>query len=253
VPAGSKFKIDWTGPDTKGDYISLAEKESEDTKHITYTYTYRGNPATLRAPDEAGDYDIRYIMGQSKTVLARTQITVSPVSASLKAPASVPAGSKFKVDWTGPDTKGDYISLAEKESEDTKHITYTYTYRGNPATLRAPDEAGDYDIHYIMGQSRTVLARTSVTLTPVSAKVKAPSSVAVETKFSVTWEGPDYQGDYISIAPAGSKDSDYKAYNYTSRGNPAELKAPAQPGKYEVRYILSRSKTALARTLITVE
>ncbi len=252
VSAGTEFKVDWTGPDTKGDYICLSVKGSEDSKHITYTYTYRGNPATLRAPDEAGDYDIRYLQGQSRTVLARTQTTVTPVSASLKAPASPPAGSKFKVDWTGPDTKGDYISLAEKGSEDSKHITYTYTYRGNPATLRAPDKTGEYDIRYIMGQSRTVLARTSVTLTPVSANVAAPSSVTAGAKFNVTWEGPNYQGDYISIAPAGSKDRTHKGYNYTSRGNPAELKAPAQPGDYEVRYILSQSRTALARTAITV-
>jgi len=252
VSAGAEFKVDWTGPDTKGDYISLAVKGSEDTKHITYTYTYRGNPAKLRAPDEAGDYDIRYLQGQSRAVLARTQITVTPVSASLEAPVSVPAGSKFKVDWTGPDTKGDYISLAEKGSKDTKHVTYTYTYRGNPATLRAPDEPAEYDIRYIMGQSRTVLARTSVTLTPVSANVSAPSSVAAGIKFNVTWEGPNYQGDYISIAPAGSKDSDHKGYNYTSRGNPVELKAPAQPGTYEVRYILNQSRTALARTPVTV-
>ncbi len=252
ISAGAEFKIDWTGPDTSGDYISLAAKGSGDKEYITYTYTNRGNPATLRTTDKPGGYEIRYILSQSGKVLARTQITVTPVSANLEVPASMPAGSKFKINWTGPDTKGDYISLAAKGSGDNKYITYTYTSRGNPATLRAPDKLGEYEIRYILSQSKTVLARSTVTLTPVSAKVEAPSSVAAGAKFNVTWEGPNYQGDYIVIALAGSKDKDYKAYSYTSRGNPAKIKAPAEPGAYEVRYILNQSKIALARTPLTV-
>ena len=132
-------------------------------------------------------------------------------------------------------------------------MAYSYTSSGSPSTLKAPDKPGDYELRYVLGQSKAILARTNVTLTPVSAKVEAPSSVAAGAKFNVTWEGPNYGGDYITIAPAGSKDKDYKGYTYTSSGTPATLKAPAQPGKYEVRYILSQSKTALARTPITVE
>ena len=86
-----------------------------------------------------------------------------------------------------------------------------------------------------------------------SAQVDAPATVKAGTKFQVTWQGPNYRSDYITIVPAGAKDSDYLNYSYTSKGSPATLKAPAKPGKYEVRYILNQSRTALARTSIVIK
>ena len=251
--AGSHFKVNWTGPDNRSDYITIVPAGAEDKEYTDYAYTNRGTPVKLRASDKTGDYEVRYIMGQSKTVLARAKITITAVGATIKASSSVAAGAKFKVDWTGPNTQGDYITIVPAGAGEQEYMAYSYTSSGSPSTLRAPDKPGDYELRYVLSQSKAILARTNITLTPVSAKVETPLSVAAGAKFNVTWEGPNYGGDYITIAPAGSKDRDYKGYTYTSSGTPATLTAPAQPGKYEVRYILSQSTTALARTLITVE
>ena len=87
----------------------------------------------------------------------------------------------------------------------------------------------------------------------MGAKVNAPATVKTGAAFKVNWQGPNYTNDYITIVPAGAKDSDYLSYSYTSNGSPATLKAPAKPGNYEIRYILNQSRTALARTFVVVK
>ena len=65
--------------------------------------------------------------------------------ATLRAPASVPAGSEFQVEWKGPDNKSDFISIVPKGADDRDYGNYAYTVRGNPLTywpqfLPAPHE-----------------------------------------------------------------------------------------------------------------
>jgi Ca-activated chloride channel family protein len=68
----------------------------------------------------------------------------------------------------------------------------------------------------------------------------------------VSWEGPDNEGDYITVVSVGAPDDDYGDYSYTSRGNPAELTAPETPGSYELRYITGQSGLVLARRSLSV-
>ena len=68
----------------------------------------------------------------------------------------------------------------------------------------------------------------------------------------MSWTGPDYGGDYISVAKPDANDNRYEAYTYTSRGNPLQLRMPKEPGTYEVRYIQAQKHQALERQTITV-
>ena len=251
--AGSLIKVKWTGPDNKGDYITIVPEGANNSEYLYYAYTGHGNPASVRASDKPGKYEMRYIMGQSKAVLARAPITLTPVSAKVVVPASAAAGSNIKVVWKGPDNKGDYITIVPEGADDSEYLKYAYTAHGNPASVRAPDEPGKYEMRYIMGQSKAVLARAPITLTPVSAKVVVPASASVGSNIKVDWQGPDYKGDYITIVPSGAGDNEYLSYAYTSHGNPASLKAPDKPGNYEVRYILGQSKKVLGRLPIKVK
>ena len=252
VPVGSQFEIVWTGPDNEGDYIAIAQESADDKQYISYVYTSRGNPAKTQAPATIGKYQLRYVMGKSNTMLARKDFSVSEVSAKIEAKESVLAGSDIQITWIGPNNKSDYITIVPKGTDEKTFFTYKYTSYGSPLKLKAPDTPGDYEIRYILNQSKKVLTRTSIKVTKVSAQVDAPATVKAGAKFQVNWQGPNYQSDYITIVPAGAKDSVYLSYFYTSKGSPATLKAPVTPGKYEVRYILNQSRTALARTSIII-
>jgi len=84
VTAGSVFKVAWTGPNNSGDFITIVKADAAEKTYINYAYTKDGNPAKLRALDEPGAYELRYIMGQSRATLARAPILVRPAKATLQ-------------------------------------------------------------------------------------------------------------------------------------------------------------------------
>lgn len=57
VSAGTKILIEWTGPDNKGDYLTIVSKDTKDGK---YAYTKKGSSLLVQAPAVPGDCEIRY-------------------------------------------------------------------------------------------------------------------------------------------------------------------------------------------------
>lgn len=250
--AGSELKVAWVGPDNKNDFITIVESDAEESQYQNYTYTRKGNPAKVRMPDEAGQYELRYLAGQSRATLARLPITVTEVTASLEAPPIAPAGSELSIVWTGPDNKNDYVAVVPPGADEGKHLKYAYTRKGSPAKVQMPDEAGQYELRYVSGQSKATLASVPISITAVTASLEAPPSASAGAEISITWTGPDNKNDYISIAKAGSPDNKYIAYSYTRKGSPTRLKAPKEAGEYEIRYVMGQSKRVLARVPFAV-
>jgi len=76
VRAGESFTVEWLGPDNKLDYLSIALAGSLDNDYISYAYTRNGSPASFTAP-AGGNYELRYVSGQSDTVLVRVPLPVA--------------------------------------------------------------------------------------------------------------------------------------------------------------------------------
>jgi Ca-activated chloride channel family protein len=62
--------ITWTGPNGPGDYITFAPAGSPAGTYLGYAYTTGGSPASVQAPADAGDYEIRYVAGTKATLKA---------------------------------------------------------------------------------------------------------------------------------------------------------------------------------------
>ena len=180
-------------------------------------------------------------------------IRENPGKAELKAPDSVPIASAFKVTWQGPDSRGDYVAISRKGSKDTEYEEYAFTRSGNPVHITAPAETGSYELRYIHAHSGRVIGRRPVMLVPVPAEVSAPAQIAVATEFEVQWKGPAHADDMITLARPGQAPSSYLAIAYAHDGSPAKLRAPAEPGTYEVRYLLANGAKLLARAPVTVK
>jgi len=253
VAAGTEIKLSWEGPDNKKDFITIVEADADPGKYGKYTYTRDGSPLKLTAPDAAGDYEIRYLTGQSRATLVSVPILVEAVSASLEAPAEVGAGAEFKVHWEGPDNKKDFITVVETDADDRTYGNYTYTREGSPLKLLAPDEPGNYEIRYLTGQTQSTVASTPIEILVAEAGIEVPTKVPAGSKFKVTWRGPDNKRDFITIVAAETEERKYAGYTYTRMGNPLTLVAPDQPGGYEVRYLTAQTQRTLARQPITVE
>jgi Ca-activated chloride channel family protein len=253
VPAGASFTVQWEGPDSRGDHVGIAKKGSKDLNLKDYAYTKRGNPSSLTAPGDAGPYELRYIHSASRKVIGRVDIEVTPVEAKVQAPPSADAASEFEVSWQGPGYNSDHIAIARPDQNPASKIYYTYTRSGNPLKLQAPAEPGTYEVRYILGQDHKLLAKTTIEIKGVGAKVSPPTTAQANTEFEVPWEGPGYQSDYIAIARPDQNPASKIHYTYTRSGNPVKIRAPKEPGTYEVRYILGLGGKILDKATISVK
>jgi Ca-activated chloride channel family protein len=76
VEAGTEFEVAWTGPDGPGDYITIVPSGSPEGSYTDYEYTSAGSPITLMAPEEPGDYEIRYASDRVAGTFAAFTIAV---------------------------------------------------------------------------------------------------------------------------------------------------------------------------------
>jgi Ca-activated chloride channel homolog len=256
VPAGSEFKVEWTGPDNKGDYLTIVEKTAKDGVYGNYAYTRNGSPLTLTAPVAPGICEIRYVMSDGGTkILGRADIEVIPVAATVQAPEEVVAGTGFKVEWTGPDNKGDYVTIVARGADSGTYESYAYTRNGNPAEIRALAIPGEAEIRYVTGQKGLTLASVPITVLKADVLVSGPESVDAGSPFTVDWAGPGNQGDFITIVKKEAKAGTYNSYAYTkdSEDGRVEITAVEEAGDdYEIRYVEGQDDQILARYPIVV-
>ena len=250
IQAGSQFEVSWTGPDNNTDYITIVEAGAPEGSYQDYERTNRGSPLTLTAPDGLGQFEVRYVIGQSSRTLASQTVTLVATEATVEAPLNIPSGSQFEVTWTGPDNNRDYITIVEAGADEGSYLDYERTNRGSPMTLTAPDGLGAYEVRYVLGESGRTLTSLAVTLVDVEASISAPAEVPSGGPVEITWSGPDNDRDYIAIAEAGAPDGTYVTYQRTNRGSPLTLEAPDALGNYEVRYVLGQSGRTIASQAI---
>ncbi len=252
VAAGAKFELRWTGPNNARDYVGIGDADPKGRKYITYVYTSNGSPVSLVAPDKAGAYELRYYLGLDDKVIASRPIAVGSVSASVSAPASVAAGAKLSVTWSGPNNARDFITIVKTGTADGQYGPYAYTNKGSPLELRAPDEPGDYEVRYLTGQTYATLGIARLTVAANAGSVQGPAEAVAGSTFAVSWKGPDNQLDYITIVETGAREGTSGNYAYTARGNPAKILAPLKAGDYELRYSTGQSHATLGRAPIRI-
>ncbi|MBM1814451.1 vWA domain-containing protein [Pseudosulfitobacter pseudonitzschiae] len=240
---GATIAVPWEGPDYKRDFIAVG-KPGEP--YINYAYTRNGTPAQLLMPTEPGDYEVRYVLDQDREIIATAPITLVAVAANVSPPAKATAGAMVAVPWEGPDYTRDFIAVG-KPGEP--YVNYAYTSNGNPAQVQMPVEPGDYEVRYVLDQDREIIATAMITVEAASASVTPPATATAGAMVAVPWEGPDYTRDFIAVGKPGEP---YVNYAYTSRGNPAQVQMPVEPGDYEIRYVLDQDREIIATAMITI-
>ncbi len=251
ILAGADVSIQWTGPGNKEDYLTIVKPDAPASAYDNYTMTDRGNPATLTSPVEAGAYEIRYVTGQSKTVLARAPLDVTPAGATLKAPDSAYIGAQIRVEWIGPNHKGDYITLVPAGTAEGRSGNYAYTERGSPLEVKAPVEDGLAELRYQTGQDNKVLTRRPIRLTVPTITLDAAAEIVEGGDVSISWSGPSNRGDYITVVPKNLPDGRSLSNNDVSRGSPLRVQAPMGAGAGEIRYMTAQGARVIARRDIT--
>ncbi len=171
VIAGSKMEVSWTGPSNHNDKIGIFEKGVTNWNRHLEILTYldsKNNKDTLNAPLDAGEYEVVYWLGGEK-ILAKATFSVKDAIANINdISKSVKKKEKFEISWTGPNNKGDRISILPKGSNNwNRHVGSIISYikpGQKSGKLRAPDKAGEYEvIYWLLGKK--ILDRKPLTVT----------------------------------------------------------------------------------------
>jgi Ca-activated chloride channel family protein len=98
-------------------------------------------------------------------------------------------------------------------------------------------------------------AKITVALTgtlPAASLKPAQMRVAATGALEVGWTGPNGKDDYIVFARVNGEALETRHYAYVRDGNPVKVRAPGEPGDYELRYVWGAAEAVLARMKITV-
>lgn len=176
------------------------------------------------------------------------------VTASIGAPSSAIVGSTIEVTWNGPGAEGDFIGIGKAGTSGSgRWRNFTETGAGSPLSLLVPPEPGAYVIGYFDGATNDMLGGVAIDVQPANITISAPAEVSVSETFEVAWTGPDYPDDFIGIGLVGAGGSgQWRNFTMTSQGSPLQLRAPAAPGDYLIKYFLGQDNWASFEVPVTV-
>jgi hypothetical protein len=248
----TQILVEWMGAGNPDDFVAVARPDQPAGASINRTFVREGSPLKLWMPSDPGEYEVRYILGKGKKLLAKSPISISAVTAKVEPAGPVNAAAWIAVKWEGPAREGDYISVARPDQNPGANAGLTPVKQGNPLKVRAPGDPGDYEVRYILARGVKVLAKAPLTINAVTADVKVPASAAVGAEIEVQWTGPGYPEDFISLARANQPPGASLNRWSVGKGSPLKIRVPKEPGTYEVRYVLGRGARPLAKTTITI-
>jgi hypothetical protein len=256
TPSGAHIQVKWAGPVKDGDMLYVVLPNAPDSEYPagTNAYTFGTSPTKLLTPEPPGEYEIRFIEGGSSAVLARRRIQITPVTATLRAPANVASGNTVVVEVTGPRNEYDAVTIVPVgEPEGNIGAGHNdYVFDRPKVSVRAPEAPGEYEIRYVRGQSRSTLTSIKLSVGGTSATVKGPGKAAAGSEIKVQWTGPANEYDQIVIATPGAPENEWRSANFVFQRSPATLKVPVELGRYELRYQTGQSGTTLARDELEV-
>ncbi len=167
---GATIAVNWEGPGNQYDKIAVhAAAAADDAKPVrSQGIVSRRNPISIRLPETAGNYELRYQTAKTDRILARRPLIIGSVAASLDAPETATADTPILVNWEGPGNNYDQIALyPAAAADDAKAITGGTILSGkNPVTINLPDTEGEYQLRYVTTQSGAILARRDLKIQP---------------------------------------------------------------------------------------
>ncbi|MEO1138014.1 MAG: VWA domain-containing protein [Pseudomonadota bacterium] len=252
VLTGEQFAFSWAGTVNSGDYLTLVPASAEDETLAGYVVAGDKSDATLTAPSETGIYELRYVLREGKRVLARETIEVTLPEATVSGPETAFTGERFKVSWTGTVNDNDFVTIVPVGAEPGTYLSYVRVRDDSEGFLVAPADTGLYELRYVLSTGKKVLATAAIEVTAPDVTVAGPETVVTGASFQVSWSRSVNKNDYVTIVPVGAEANAYTSYVRVKDNNEGSIVAPAEPGLYELRYVLEAGKKVMATAAIEV-
>uniref|UniRef100_UPI0027401AEF hypothetical protein n=1 Tax=Roseovarius sp. MMSF_3281 TaxID=3046694 RepID=UPI0027401AEF len=146
----------------------------------------------------------------------------------------------------------DFIAIAAMGSEEGSYINYFRVKDKSRDTLRAPAEPGMYELRYVLEEGRRTMASQAIEITEPEVTLSGPETALAGELVPVEWTGTVHDRDFIAIAAMGSEEGSYINYFRVKDKSSDRLRAPAEPGMYELRYVLEEGRRTMASQAIEI-
>jgi len=170
IGQGRYLTVSWQGPGARYDAVQIFDPEARggqgqvlhDKRLLNDDYD--NNKATLPTPVKPGAYQLRYWNGDNKAVLASRSITIVPLQIGLDGPGAVETETRFSVAWQGPGARYDSVQIWDPAARggQGKVMSERRVWSGDidaqSVQLKAPKQAGSYELRYWNGDNKAVLA-----------------------------------------------------------------------------------------------
>ena len=255
VRSGENFRVQWSEPINNRDLVAIVPMGADEGELGTWSRVGGSSTETdLRAPPDPGMYELRYILDEGRRTLASATIEVTTPEAEISGPDAVRSGENFLVKWSEPINERDIVAIVPMGADEGELGTWSRVGTSDTETyLRAPSDPGMYELRYILDEGRGTLARASIEVTTPEAEISGPDSVRIGESFRVQWSEPINDRDIVAIVPMGAEEGELGTWSRVGSSDPeGDLRAPSDPGIYELRYILDEGRGTLARAAIEV-
>jgi Ca-activated chloride channel family protein len=272
--AGESVVVDWSGPGLPGDFLYIAPTEWRANEYPSRQSdrigVEGGSPLSIPVPEREGHYELRYFSHGGGQALYSIPFEVGAAAAGLSVPTAVAAGATFEARFTGPKAEGDLIFVAPLDMDPNRYPISDDAKKAaagpSPAKLVAPVAEGNYEVRYYSPNKGGTLARAALNVTPAQVAIDADRTVARGAPFTFRVTGPLSPGDIVFIAAADWGDNQYPLGNrqqfapgpdgngqWDAAGSTEfSSVAPAEPGRYEIRYFSWANGTTLAKRILIV-
>ncbi|RFP87040.1 VWA domain-containing protein [Rhodobacteraceae bacterium 63075] len=252
VQTGAGFDVSWTPTINTADYVTIVPLGADEGEFGDYLTVRDNTEGALVAPAAPGLYEIRYVLKIDRSTVAARQIEVTEPEVTLQVPEAAETGAAFDVSWSAAVNSQDYITIVPMGADEGEFGNYVTVRDDTTKSLKAPAEPGMYEVRYVLREGRKTMASEPIEITEASVEVSGPSSVITGSEFDVSWTETINTQDYITILPAGSAEGEFGNYITVRDKMTGKLTAPADPGLYELRYILREGRKTIASAAIEV-
>ncbi|UXX84480.1 VWA domain-containing protein [Roseovarius pelagicus] len=250
--AGSKVKVNWTGAVDGNDFVTVVPMGADEGKYTRYVRVKDKSEDMLQMPAETGLYELRYVLSEGARTLASHPIEVVAPEVTVSGPDTALAGSKVKVTWTGTVNSRDFVTIVPMGSEEATYAAYVRVQEKTEGMLQMPADAGMYELRYLLDEGRKTMARQTIEITEPEVTVSGPASAVAGSNVKIGWTGAVDRRDYVTIVPMGADEGTNGSYVRVQETTEGMLQIPADPGLYELRYILDEGRKTMARHTIEV-
>lgn len=243
-------------------------KADADLGLVAYGHRRKGDCADIETVLPAGPLDAKAYLGKVNALNAKgmTPLSQAVIHAADALKASERKATVILVSDGEETCKLDPCAVGKqleaKGVDFTAHVIgFDVPNPAHQAQLRclAENTGGRYfnasdaaSLENALGQ--LAVASTEKPLPAAPAKLTPPANIVAATDIEIGFEGPGEARDWVGFAKIGSDDQAYLDYDWVraAKGQ-AAMRAPAEPGEYELRYVSARrTPPVLARVKVTV-